>query len=64
MDAGKPLTTLRLLVSALGLEVGHADQRLANRLGGVMRRLGYRSHVVKIEGRCTRVWQLIAEVSP
>ena len=64
MDAGKPLTTLRLLVSALGLEVGHADQRLANRLGGVMRRLGYRSHVAKIEGRCTRVWQLIAEVSP
>jgi hypothetical protein len=29
-----------------------------------MRRRGYRSHVVKIEGRCTRVWQLIAEVSP
>lgn len=63
MDAGKPLTTLRLLVSALGMEVGHADQRLANRLGGVLRRLGYRSHVVKVEGRCTRVWQLIAEVA-
>ena len=64
MDAGKPLTTLRLLVSALGMEVGHADQRLANRLGGVMRRLGYRSHVAKVDGRCTRVWQLIAEVAP
>jgi hypothetical protein len=56
MDAGKPLTTLRLLVSALGLEVGHADQRLANRLGGVLRRLGYRSHVLRVEGRNTRVW--------
>lgn len=56
MDAGKPLTTLRLLVSALGMEVGHADQRLANRLGGVLRRLGYRSHVLRVEGRNTRVW--------
>ena len=56
MDAGRPVTTLRLLVSALGMEVGHADQRLANRLGGVMRRLGYRSHVLRVEGRNTRVW--------
>jgi len=56
MDAGRPVTTLRLLVSALGMEVGHADQRLANRLGGVMRRLKYRSHVLKVDGRNTRVW--------
>ena len=62
-DLGQPITTLRVLVSALHLEVAHADQRLANRLGGVMRRLGYRSLVVKLDGRCTRIWTLATEES-
>lgn len=57
-DFSKALTTLRILTSALGIENGRVVQKDGQRLGGVMRRLGYRSHVLKVDGRNARVWQV------
>jgi hypothetical protein len=60
-DGSKALTAIRILVSALGMELAHAGQRESNRLGGIMRRLGYCRHVLKVDGRNVRVWQRGAE---
>lgn len=56
-DGAKELTSIRILTAALAMELAHAGQRESNRLGGIMRRLGYRCHVLKIDGRNARIWQ-------
>jgi hypothetical protein len=56
-DGAKALTSIRILTAALAMELAHAGQRESNRLGGIMRRLGYRCHVLKIDGRNARIWQ-------
>lgn len=56
-DGAKALTSIRILTSALAMELAHAGQRESNRLGGIMRRLGYRCHVLRVDGRNARIWQ-------
>jgi predicted P-loop ATPase len=56
-DGAKALTSIRILTAALAMELAHAGQRESNRLGGIMRRLGYRCHVLRVDGRNARIWQ-------
>jgi predicted P-loop ATPase len=60
-DGPKAVTTLRILTAALGIETGRVEQKAGNRIGGIMRRLRYRSHVPKVDGRNVRVWQRVSE---
>lgn len=56
---GVPVTTLRILTSALYFEVSHSSPKEALRVAAVMRRLGYANHVARVDGKLSRVWRAV-----
>ena len=56
----KPVTTRKLLVDVIGMRLQDLAQSDANRVATVMKRLGYRNHVVKVEGKPVRVWEPVS----
>ncbi len=57
IDAAKPVSTRGVLVTVIGMKLADVAQADANRVAAIMKRLGYRNHVVKEDGRSTRVWE-------
>ena len=59
LDGAKAITSQRILVDVLGMRLQDVDQKASNRLAAIMRRLGWRNRVARVEGgsRIARVWE-------
>ncbi|MGL5964517.1 MAG: VapE domain-containing protein [Fusobacteriaceae bacterium] len=59
LDAAKAITSQRILVDVLGMRLQDVDQKASNRLAAIMRRLGWRNRVARVEGgaKVARVWE-------
>lgn len=60
IEKDKPITTRKVLVDVLGMKLSDAGQADSNRVASVMKRLGYRNHVAKVDGKPVRVWELVS----
>ena len=56
IDLQRPVTSQRIMVDVLGLRLSDTDQRAANRVAAVMKRLGWVNRPEWIDGRTQRVW--------
>ena len=56
IDLQRPVTSQRIMVDVLGLRLSDTDQRAANRVAAVMKRLGWVNRPRWIDGRTQRVW--------
>lgn len=56
IEAQRPVTSQRVMVDVLGLRLSDIDQRAANRVAAVMKRLGWVNRLSRVEGKVTRVW--------
>jgi hypothetical protein len=59
LDGAKVITSQRILVDVLGMRLQDVDQRASNRLAAIMKRLGWRNKVARVDGgaRVARVWE-------
>ena len=59
LDTAKVITSQRILVDVLGMRLQDVDQKASNRLAAIMKRLGWRNKVARVEGgtRVARVWE-------
>ena len=59
LDTAKAITSQRILVDVLGMRLQDVDQKASNRLAAIMKRLGWRNKVARVEGgaRVARVWE-------
>ncbi|HEX4932381.1 MAG TPA: VapE domain-containing protein [Gemmatimonadaceae bacterium] len=57
----RDLTSRRILTGPLRLEIDRVTAREQQRLAAIMRRLGWRNRVLRVDGRNNRVWD-VAEV--
>lgn len=55
--ADGPITTGRILAAVVALDLGKVSGREDQRVGAIMRRLGWTRHVVRVNGANTRVWR-------
>jgi hypothetical protein len=52
-----PITSTRILTAALSIEIGRVAQKDSQRVGAIMRRLGWRSTPRWVAGATQRVWE-------
>lgn len=59
LGTAKVITSQRILVDVLGMRLQDVDQKASNRLAAIMKRLGWRNKVARVEGgtRVARVWE-------
>ena len=52
----RDITTQRVLTSALRVDLDRISPRESARVSSILRRLGYVTRVLRVDGRNTRVW--------
>ena len=58
-DSAKTYTTRQILTTALAVRVEDQTQAAANRVAAIMKKLGFRNKVAKLDGKAQRIWEVL-----
>lgn len=59
-DSPKTFTTRQILTTALSVRLEDQTQAAANRVAAVMKKLGFRNHIARIDGKVQRIWEVLS----
>jgi hypothetical protein len=59
-DSPKTFTTRQILTTALSVRLEDQTQAAANRVAAVMKKLGFRNRVARIDGKVQRIWEVFS----